>query len=134
MKNVGNQNKETLTMHEVRHHWDGGALNPNIKIIAEGEPNKGGAHTKFTISGKENGPLLGLMLFQNGLVTETGIGGITNEVLIAIVIDRLQGYQAGEFSCRENAVALTHIENGLMWLQKRTRDRIERGVEGRYAK
>jgi hypothetical protein len=36
-----------------------------------------------------------------------------------------------EFSCRENAIALTKIQEAMMWLQKRTRDRVARGVEGR---
>jgi hypothetical protein len=55
-------------------------------------------------------------------------------VLLAIVIDRLRGFQSGDFKCRENTVALTHIETALMWLQKRTRDRSARGVEGSYTK
>ena len=38
--------------------------------------------------------------------------------------------EAGEYATRENAIALTHIQDAMMWLQKRTRDRIARGVEG----
>ena len=53
-----------------------------------------------------------------------------NEDLIAIVIDRMQGFQSGQFKCRENAVALTKLEEALMWLRKRTQDREDRGVEG----
>lgn len=68
--------------------------------------------------------------FQNGPIQEVGVNGISNEALIAVVLDRLRGFQSGDFKCRENAVALTHFEEGLMWLQKRTRDRIARGVEG----
>jgi len=45
-------------------------------------------------------------------------------------MDRLQAWQQGDYACRENALALTHIEQGLMWLQERTRERLERGVEG----
>jgi hypothetical protein len=37
---------------------------------------------------------------------------------------------AGPYACRENAIALTHIEEALMWLQRRTVARIKRGVEG----
>jgi hypothetical protein len=51
--------------------------------------------------------------------------------LIAIVIDRLRGFQSGPFSCRENALALTKMEEALHWLNARTRDRMERGVEGK---
>lgn len=52
------------------------------------------------------------------------------EALLAVVIDRLRGFQSGPYGCRENAVALTKIEEATMWLQKRTRDRMARGVEG----
>ena len=49
---------------------------------------------------------------------------------MAIQIDRLRSFQAGLYACRENALALTALEESLMWLQKRTRDRFARGVEG----
>lgn len=68
--------------------------------------------------------------FQNGAIKENGVNGCHNEDLIAVVIDRLQGFQAGEFSCRENAIAITKLEEALLWLNKRTQDRIRRGVEG----
>lgn len=71
-----------------------------------------------------------LIAFQNGPIKEAGVNGISQEALLAIVIDRLRSFQAGQYSCRENAVALTHCETALMWLQKRTRDRMARGVEG----
>jgi hypothetical protein len=63
---------------------------------------------------------------ENGLIAD----GTTNEELMAILIDRLKTLQA-KFPCRENSCAITHFEEGLMWLEKRTRDRITRGVEGK---
>jgi hypothetical protein len=72
--------------------------------------------------------------FQNGPVKESGVNGCHNEDLIAIVIDRLQGFQGGKFSCRENAIALTKLEEVLMWLRKRTDNRVARGVEGTHEK
>lgn len=74
------------------------------------------------------------VLFQNGPIKELGVNGVTQEALLAIVIDRLRSFQAGPFSCRENAIALTHAETALMWLQKRTTDRLRRGVEGTHQK
>jgi hypothetical protein len=68
--------------------------------------------------------------FQNGPIKEFGLNGITQEALLAIVIDRLRSFQAGPFSSRYNAIALTKTEEALMWLQRRTVDRIRRGVEG----
>ena len=69
--------------------------------------------------------------FQDGPIKENGVNGCHNEDLIAIVIDRLQGFQSGEFACRENAIAITKLEEALLWLNKRTSDRIKRGVEGK---
>ena len=39
-------------------------------------------------------------------------------------------FQSGQFACRENAVALTKIQEAMMWLQKRTLDRLRPWVEG----
>ena len=72
------------------------------------------------------------IVFQNGPVKEFGVNGISNESLLAIVEDRLLGFQSGQYACRENAIALTKLQESMLWLQKRTRDRIARGVEGTH--
>ena len=69
--------------------------------------------------------------FQDGPVLEAGVNGIHNEQLLAVVIHRLQGFQSGPFACRENALALTKLQEALMWLKARTEDRVTRGVEGK---
>jgi hypothetical protein len=74
------------------------------------------------------------ILFQNGPISEKGVNGITQEVLLAIVADRLRSFQAGPFACRENALALTKIEEAQHWLQQRTLSRMRRGVEGTHEK
>lgn len=74
------------------------------------------------------------ILFQNGPIAENGVNGVTQEVLLAIIIDRLESFQKGPFACRDNAVALTHLETAKLWLFKRTLDRMQRGVEGTHAK
>jgi len=58
------------------------------------------------------------------------------ETVIAIVVDRLQFYQsaaAGKFKCRENALAITKLEEALHWLNHRTQARETRDVEGTHA-
>ena len=72
-----------------------------------------------------------LIRFQNGPIKENGINGLTNEALMTILQDRLRGFQSGPFSCRENAVALTKLDESLMWLHHRTASRQQRGVEGK---
>lgn len=56
--------------------------------------------------------------------------GTTNEEVLLMLIDRLQ-YLYDKFPSRETAIAKTKIEESLMWLEKRTRDRKSRGVEGK---
>lgn len=60
--------------------------------------------------------------------------GVLDVDLLEIVRDRLRCFQQGYFATRENACALTHIEEALMWLNKRVEDRVERNVLGTYEK
>lgn len=110
-----------------------------VSITADDTPGHGGANHLYTVAGMtltENPSWVGGMitqipiLFQNGLLSEA-VNGLTQEALLAIVIDRLRSFQAGNFACRENALALTKIEEALHWLHARTRKRIDRGVEGK---
>jgi hypothetical protein len=55
--------------------------------------------------------------------------GTTNEEVLRMLIDRMQFLQS-KFPCRENALVITKLEESLMWLEKRTADRVARGVEG----
>jgi hypothetical protein len=69
--------------------------------------------------------------FQNGARKLTDSKhGVLDTDLLEIVRDRLRCFQQGEYSTRENAIALTHIEEALLWLNKRVEDRIERNVLG----
>jgi hypothetical protein len=120
-----------LTSHKVN------GLNEDLDIEVLDEPGQGNACHKYSIAyclnpGTDAGGvnLMCQVKFQNGPVKEAGINGISNEALLAIVEDRLAGFQSGQFACRENAIALTKLQEAMMWLQKRTRDRMARGVEG----
>lgn len=64
-------------------------------------------------------------------VLETVEDGTTNEEVIAVLIDRLQFLQS-KLSSRETALAITKLEEALMWLEKRTADRQKRGVEATH--
>lgn len=59
--------------------------------------------------------------------------GTTNEELIEVLIDRMKHLQ-DKFPCRENALVITKLEESLMWLEKRTADRVKRNVEGKHLK
>ena len=60
--------------------------------------------------------------------------GILDNDLLEIVRDRLAAFQAGDYPCHENDMALMHIEEALMWMNRRTEDRAERQVLGTYNK
>lgn len=55
--------------------------------------------------------------------------GTTNEAVIEVLLNRLNYLQA-KFPCRENAIAITKLDEALLWLNKRTADRMKRNVEG----
>lgn len=116
----------TLTSHQINSF-----NKEHIGVTADDEVGPGGANHHYTVS-VDSGPIgwsLGIH-FQKGPIKEAGVNGVTDEALFAILIDRLQGFQKGPYSCRENAIALTHVETALLWLQHRTRTREARGVEG----
>jgi hypothetical protein len=128
----------TIDDHKVN------SANDTLTITVLDEPGSGGACHAYEVTGFETGtnPSLpgdgiqpksrSLILFQNGPIAEAGINGLTHEVLLAIVADRLRSFQKGPFSCKANACALTHIEEAQHWLQQRTIERMRRGVEGTH--
>ena len=116
-------------MREITDHKVNPA-NDKLTIMVTDEPGAGGANHEYMVTGFDAGGQH-YERFQNGPIAEHGVNGITQEVLLAIVADRLRSFQAGPFSSRENAVALTHVETAMLWLHKRTLDRMRRGVEGK---
>ena len=134
-------------MRELIDHIVRGDQAVQLKIEVVDEPGAGGACRQYRISGHdlarhpaysdvsdEDVPQWETVCFQDGPIKESGVNGVTQEALLAIVIDRLRSFQTGPFSCRENAVALTKLEESLIWLQRRTVARIKRGVEGTHQK
>jgi|SRR5262245_14698652 len=91
---------------------------------------------KAPASGLVNGTGLSIV-WQNGPLgrgpDRKPPNGAFVETVLAAVLQRIQFYQEGQFKCRENALAITKIEEALMWLNKRTRDREARQVEGTHA-
>lgn len=70
--------------------------------------------------------------FQNGPIKEVGTNGVTHEALIAILIDRLEGFQSGKYACDDNQEALEALRVAQTALQRRTVARVSRGVEGTH--
>ena len=109
----------------------------HCKIEADDRDARSGASHEYMITvdrGNNADALTTVIQFQNGPLNEVGVNGLTNEALLAVVVDRLEGFQAGEFPSRETAIALTKIQEALHWLHHRTRERLSRGVEGTWKK
>lgn len=119
-------------------HIDSHKVNPvneQIEIQVLDEPGHGAASHDYLVrvplkNGEYNVPIC----FQNGPIAEVGVNGITHEVLLAILIDRLEAFQDGPYACHENELALTKIKEAKEWLFSRTRERMQRGVEGTHLK
>jgi hypothetical protein len=111
--------------------------NDRITIEVLDEPGPGGARHEYRIrvEGEEINGLSEIeqidLRFQKGGIAEADVNGITQEVLLAIVIDRLRGFDSGPFASEDNHYALRHCEEALECLKRRTRERMQRGVEGK---
>lgn len=116
-----------LTGHKIN------PCNDKIEVKVVDKPGAGGANHHYAVEFPIHPDVPPLNIkFQNGPINEAGINGVTQEVLIEICIDRLKSFQSGPYSCRENALALTKLEEAKMWLHSRTLLRIDRGVEGTH--
>lgn len=131
----------TLTDHQVN------GCNEQLRIDVMDGPGPGGASHCYRITGFDSttnpscpwrklhgaGGRHAHVLFQHGPVGQAGVNGVTQEALLAILIDRLRGFQAGDHACDENRAALEHLEAARDVLHQRTRRRGARGVEGTHA-
>lgn len=117
------QKRENLNeVYSVNEAGPGGAFHDYIVVDAEKSPD-GFQEARLAI------------LFQKGPRKDPNARhGVLDTDLLEIVRDRLKAFQEGPFACRENACALTHIEEALMWMNKRVEDRIERNVLGTMEK
>ena len=119
------------------------------EVFAIDEPGAGGAHHLYevvklntgriceedgTFRTRPENMLLTVQMQEGPRNYAYAVHGVLDTDLLEIVRDRLTAFQAGPYACRENACALTHIEEALLWMNKRTEDRITRGVLGTYQK
>ncbi len=106
-------------------------------VKAGDQPGPGGARHNYVVvkklqEGETEQQTLAHIDFQNGPIKEAGVNGVMDENLIAIVIDRLMGFQAGPYKCAENQEALEFFQAGLDALKSRTAKREKQGIEGTH--
>lgn len=111
----------------------------HIRVIVLDESEEGGAcHEYETREVKEDefgvSTHYAQIKFQKGPIKENGVNDCQIEDLLAICIHRIEGFQSGNFACADNQLALTCIQGALTSLNKRTKHRQNRGVEGKNQK
>ena len=111
-----------------------------IDVLTADKRASDNAHHAYIISArafempKDAEPVVSVYLqFQNGGLN-VGANGITDQALIAVILDRLRSFNDGQFRCRENSIIITKLEEALLWMEKRGNDRARRGVEGERAR
>ena len=109
------------------------------EVRRSGDPTAGGAYanyivldSKFPLNKISNWGTQSLhsVQFQNDVISR-GLRGVTNECLLAMVIDRLECFQNSDFACEDNENALVATSEALQHLENRTTDRKNREVEGK---
>jgi hypothetical protein len=127
---------EDTMKREIKTHEVNG-LNACLRITVLDEQGHGNACHKYEIGWgsapddiSQANPCY--IKFQDGPINEVGVNGISHEALLAIVQDRLEGFQSGPYSCESNWLALEAIKEAIDALQTRTKERTDRGVEGTH--
>ena len=91
-------------------------------VFAMDEKGNGGANHEYHIKwdADDNGYISTQSIkFQNGArKVKNSIHGVIDSDLIEIVKHRLEAFQKGPFSSRENAIVITHLEEALMWMNR----------------
>lgn len=115
-----------ITTHKVN------GLNEVLTVSVLDEPGPGGASHEYEIKAwdGDHNVHYAHFQFQKGPIAEAGVNGISAEAMLAIVADRLECFQKGQYACRESAWALSMVQAAMATLYQRTLARVERGVEG----
>ncbi|PAV30304.1 hypothetical protein CIL05_07490 [Virgibacillus profundi] len=118
-------------MKELKHDL---LTSKYTKVYHEEDFQFNAPHHFDVVSSEDETNLLAGINFQEGVIKEHGVNGVMNEDLIAVIITRLEHFNQSDFRCRENSMAITKLEEALLWLRKRTMGREQRGVEGKHVK
>lgn len=101
-------------------------INCNNKKDEQGNPTGGTVDATGITIRWQDGPL-------NRGEKRIEPNGAFVEGVITAAKQRIEYFQEnGKFACRENALAITRLDEALHWLNHRTADREARGVEGTH--
>lgn len=66
---------------------------------------------------------------QKGPIKEVGVNGCQVDDVVQWSRDLISRLN-DDFPCRENSIVLTKLDEAILWLRERKRDRMARNVEG----
>lgn len=107
-------------------------MNAIDKVYIENETNAEGVPSGGSCKGT------GIDIqWQNGALkepdgTQKEPNGAFVETVLSCCVRRLEYFQDSKFKCRENAIAITKIEEAIHWLEARTARRTQAGTEGTH--
>lgn len=129
------------------HSMDGSDAEVDLAQVVRGRPRVDGWEDQFSIA--EEPDAWGHIVWQHGPIQEVARNGILLEELLEfVVIERLRGFNRDQiqnpentrtpelipnpFRNRETSLAITHLEEALNWLKRRSELRRRQGVEGTF--
>jgi hypothetical protein len=143
--NLTHDPKTAPTRREITTHHDGHGLAESIAVIADA-PGPGGASHRYLFVARADeahrGSIpgrgsfgweypAGYVQFQKGPRHEAdSTPGVIESVLLAVLIDRLEAFQAGPYACAENVTVLFHLHAAMGTVKQRAHNRAARGVLG----
>jgi hypothetical protein len=100
----------------------------------EPDPHAGNGTHLYRVYGAD-GELLAQVQYQHGPRGEAfSTPGVSTLAMLSLELHHLQSFQNGPFACRENALAITALEEARNRVLQRIIDRKLRGVLGKNAK
>lgn len=105
----------------------------NVAALDDRDPNAGNASHTYGIQYGGPSAVCGIQFQHGPRGVEGSTAGVFDDDLLAIVQDRLEGFQSGPFACTENQVALDAVRAAREALGLRVARRISQGVLGMNA-
>lgn len=106
-----------------------------IEVIIEGATYRVPTY-KVTNDGIVDGSGIEIVFCKGNKDSEANLRqeGVFTETLLQTALQYLQSVNVGEMASRETSMAITKLDEALMWINKRTEDRKLRGVQSTYQK
>lgn len=103
-----------------------------LQFDVDEEKRPAGGTISFFVENNGQYEQIGHFKFQDGPIGETGRNGGFVEDFMVGIYERLGWYNTGIYGCRENSLAITDTQSAENWLDRRTKGRRRRNVEGTH--